>query len=86
MPAGVSAAAVAEAGGVPDEDLIRAEGVAIQAAGGRLGDPLAACSADQLALVHGPTAYRRVVLGVVHVPGEALRVVPARDDGIGVRG
>jgi len=27
-----------------------------------------------------------VLLGVVHVPGEAARVVPARDDGVCVRG
>ena len=39
MPAGVSAAAVSEAGDVPDEDLIRPEGVAVGAACRWVGDP-----------------------------------------------
>jgi hypothetical protein len=39
MPARVAAAAVSEAGDVPDEDLIRAEGVSVRAPGRRAGDP-----------------------------------------------
>jgi len=41
MPAGVPAAAVAEAGDMPDEDLIRAERVAVRAATRWPGNPLA---------------------------------------------
>ena len=41
MPAGVSASAVAEAGDMPDEDLIRAERVAVRAATRWPGNPLA---------------------------------------------
>jgi hypothetical protein len=40
MPAGVSPAAVSEAGDVPDEDLIRAEAVSVGASRRWVGDPL----------------------------------------------
>jgi hypothetical protein len=42
MPAGVTAAAVSEAGYVTDENLVRAEAVAVRAAGRRMRDPLPA--------------------------------------------
>jgi hypothetical protein len=38
-PCGVPAA-MTEAGDVPDEDLVRAEGVPVGASSGRVGDPL----------------------------------------------
>jgi hypothetical protein len=41
MPAGVPAAAVAEAGDVSDEDLVWAEGVPVWASARRSGDPFA---------------------------------------------
>ena len=86
VPAGVSAAAVAEAGYVPDEDLIGAELVSVGASTGRLGDHW-----PSVVWTSSPSSTFRslleiVLLGVVHVPGEAARVVPARDDGVGVRG
>ncbi len=40
VPAGVSTAAVTQADDVPDENLIRAEGVPVGTAGRRSGDPL----------------------------------------------
>jgi hypothetical protein len=40
VPAGVPASAVAEAGDVPDEDLVRDEWVPVRAKGWRPGDPL----------------------------------------------
>jgi hypothetical protein len=42
MPARTAAAAVSEAGDVPDEDLIRPKGVAVGAPGRWVGDPLPA--------------------------------------------
>ena len=50
VPAGVSAAAVTKAGDVSDEDLIRAKGVAVRAAGRWLGYPLPFGRSDQLTL------------------------------------
>jgi hypothetical protein len=46
MPAGVSAAAAAEADDMSDEYLIRTEDVAVRATGGRLRDPLAVRRSD----------------------------------------
>jgi hypothetical protein len=40
VPAGVSAAAVPEAGDVTDEDLVRPEGVSVRVSGWRVNDPL----------------------------------------------
>ena len=48
MPGGVSTAAVAEAGDMPDEDLIRAEGVPVGAAGWWLGYPLPSGISDEV--------------------------------------
>jgi hypothetical protein len=48
MPACVPAPAVAKAGDVPDEDLIRAEGVAVRATGEWLGYPLSVGRLDEL--------------------------------------
>ena len=42
MPGGVFSAAVAEAGGVADEDLVGAEGVAVGASRRWVSDPLPA--------------------------------------------
>jgi hypothetical protein len=49
VPAGVSAAAVAEANDMSDEYLIRAEGVPVGASGRWVGDPLPGCGLYQLA-------------------------------------
>ena len=49
MPAGVSAAAVAEAGNVADEDLVRAERMPVRAAARRSGDPFAVSRLNQVA-------------------------------------
>jgi hypothetical protein len=49
VPAGMATAAMAEANDVPDEDLIRAEGVPVRASRGRVGDPLPGCGLHQLA-------------------------------------
>jgi hypothetical protein len=46
MPASVPAAAVADAGDVTDEDLIRAEDVAVRTTGRWLRDPLAVRRSD----------------------------------------
>ena len=49
MPAGVPAAAVAEAGDMPDEDLIRAERMTVWTPGGWPGNPLAVRRLNKLA-------------------------------------
>jgi hypothetical protein len=46
MPAGVPSAAVAEAGDVTHQDLVRAERVTLRAAAGRLCHPLAVGRSD----------------------------------------
>jgi hypothetical protein len=51
----VPAAAVAEAGVVSDEDLVRAKDMAVGATTGRLGHPLAVRGSDELTLVHPRT-------------------------------
>ena len=43
------AAAMTEAGDMPDEDLVRAEGVTVGASARRTGDPFAVGRLDQLA-------------------------------------
>jgi hypothetical protein len=43
---------MAEAGDMADQDLTGAKRVAVRAAARRLGDPLAVCGSDELALVH----------------------------------
>jgi hypothetical protein len=50
MPAGVPNAAVAEARDMPDEDLIRTEGMTVGAAVRWGGDPLAGGRPDEIAL------------------------------------
>ena len=52
MPRGVSAAAMAEAGDMPDEDLVRAEGMSVGASGRWLGHPFTVGGLDELTLVH----------------------------------
>jgi hypothetical protein len=52
VPRGVPAAAVAQAGDVTDEDLIRSKGVPVWASIWGFGHPLAASGSYQLALVH----------------------------------
>ena len=49
MPACVNAAAVAEAGDVPNEDLVRASGMSVRASGRRVGDPLPGRGLHELA-------------------------------------
>jgi hypothetical protein len=49
VPAGVSTSAVSEAGDVSDEDLIRAEGVAVRASRRWSGDPLPVRGLSQIA-------------------------------------
>ena len=53
MPGRVPTTAVTEAGDMPDEDLVRAEGVTVGASARRTGDPFAVGRLDQLA-EHGP--------------------------------
>jgi hypothetical protein len=48
VPAGMSAAAVSEAGDVSDEDLVRTEGVTVRAAGRWVGGPLPVGCSDKL--------------------------------------
>ena len=50
VPGGVSAAAVTEAGDVPDEDLAGAERVPVRASGGCFGHPFAFGCPDEIAL------------------------------------
>jgi hypothetical protein len=50
MPAGVSAAAVTEAGDVADEDLIRAERVPVGALAGCFAHPFASGCPDEITL------------------------------------
>ena len=53
MPGRVPTTAVTEAGDMPDEDLVRAEGVTVGASARRTGDPFAVGRLDQLA-EHSP--------------------------------
>jgi len=50
VPAGVPAAAVTQAGDMPDENLSRAEYVTVGAVGGWLGYPLPVGRSDELTL------------------------------------
>ena len=52
VPSGVSAAAVAEAGDMPDENLIRAEGMSVGAFARWLGHPFTVGGLDERTLVH----------------------------------
>jgi hypothetical protein len=65
VPAGVPAAAVPETRDMPDEDLVRAQGMTVGAPRGRLGDPLPVGRPHQIAQ-HGNSLVTRA-------PGFELR-------------
>ena len=65
MPGRVPTTAVTEAGDMPDEDLVRAEGVTVGASARRTGDPFAVGRLDQLA-EHNQKGKPICVSGFVH--------------------
>ena len=88
MSTGVSAAAMAEAGDVPDEDLVRAEAVRIGASRRWVGDPLPGRRLNQLAQ-HGlePTTHQRgVVLENEYRPTRATSGGSTQTQRTGVQG
>ena len=70
MPGRVPTTAVTEAGDMPDEDLVRAEGVTVGASARRTGDPFAVGRLDQLAEHSSEHMLRRRMRSAAYPAGD----------------